>query len=73
VLVEHRLAVRDVVLRVTQEGPDDRSRDEVSAVVALHGGPGVDGNGLRWLLSPLASEMDVVVMDQRGHGLRTRA
>jgi len=69
VLVEHRLAVRDVVLRVTQEGPDDRSRDEVPAVVALHGGPGVDGNGLRWLLSPLASEMDVVVLDQRGHGL----
>ncbi len=68
-LVEHRLAVRDVVLRVTQEGPDDRSRDEAPAVVALYGGPGVDGDGLRWFLSPLASERDVVVMDQRGHGL----
>lgn len=68
-LVEHRLAVRDVALRVTQEGPEERDGDGVRAVVALHGGPGIDGNGLRWLLSPLASEVDVVVIDQRGHGL----
>jgi pimeloyl-ACP methyl ester carboxylesterase len=67
-LLEHRLAVRDVVLRVTQEGPDER-QDGLRAVVALHGGPGIDGNGLRWFLSPLTSERDVVVLDQRGHGL----
>lgn len=68
-LLEHRLAVRGVVLRVTQQGPDDRGHAGVPAVVALHGGPGIDGDGLRWLLAPLASAIDVVVVDQRGHGL----
>jgi pimeloyl-ACP methyl ester carboxylesterase len=69
VLLEHRLSVRGVVLRVTCEGPEDRRLSGVPAVVALHGGPGVDGDGLRWFLRPLASEIDVIVMDQRGHGL----
>ena len=38
-------------------------------VLALHGGPGVDGTKLRFLLAPLADIAQVVVPDQRGHGL----
>lgn len=72
-LVEHRLAVRDVILKVTIDGPEERPEGGAPAVVALHGGPGVDGDGLRWFLSPLASAVDVVVMDQRGHGLSDMA
>ncbi len=38
------------------------------AVVAVHGGPGVDGAGLRHVLAPLADDAELVVPDQRGHG-----
>jgi len=38
------------------------------AVVAVHGGPGVDGAGLRHVLAPLAEDAELVVPDQRGHG-----
>lgn len=41
-LVEHRLAVRDVILKVTIDGPEERPEGGAPAVVALHGGPGVE-------------------------------
>lgn len=37
-------------------------------LVGLHGGPGVDGTGLRYGLAPLADVAQVIVPDQRGHG-----
>ena len=37
-------------------------------LVGLHGGPGVDGTGLRYCLAPLADVAQVIVPDQRGHG-----
>src|SRR5882672_5546782 len=37
-------------------------------LVGLHGGPGVDGTGLRYSLAPLANVAQVIVPDQRGHG-----
>ena len=37
-------------------------------LIGLHGGPGVDGTGLRHSLAPLADVAQVIVPDQRGHG-----
>jgi len=60
-------AVRGVMLRGTVQGrADHRSSD--AAVVAVHGGPGVDGGGLRHVLAPLAERAALVVPDLRGHG-----
>lgn len=37
-------------------------------LIGLHGGPGVDGTGLRYSIAPLAKVAQVIVPDQRGHG-----
>jgi pimeloyl-ACP methyl ester carboxylesterase len=37
-------------------------------LIGLHGGPGLDGTGLRYWLAPLAEVSQVIVPDQRGHG-----
>jgi len=37
-------------------------------LIGLHGGPGVDGTGLRHSLAPLADVAQLIVPDQRGHG-----
>ncbi len=37
-------------------------------VIGLHGGPGIDGGGLRHRLAPLADVAQVIVPDLRGHG-----
>jgi len=37
-------------------------------LIGLHGGPGVDGLGLRHTLAPLADVAQLIVPDQRGHG-----
>ncbi len=37
-------------------------------MVAVHGGPGLDGTGLRHVLAPLAEQAELVVPDLRGHG-----
>lgn len=37
--------------------------------MCLHGGPGIDGSGQRLMFSALTDVADVVVPDQRGHGL----
>lgn len=58
--------LRGVELRGTihyPSGPGDAGR----AVLALHGGPGVDGVGLRYLFRDFDAAT-VVVPDQRGHG-----
>lgn len=38
------------------------------ALVAVHGGPGLDHSTLKATLAPLADEAQVVFYDQRGHG-----
>ncbi|WP_116114866.1 alpha/beta fold hydrolase [Austwickia chelonae] len=42
-------------------------------LVGLHGGPGIDGDQLRYFLGPSAEWADVVVPDQRGHGRSDRS
>lgn len=37
-------------------------------MIGLHGGPGLDGAKLRYLLAPLSDVAEVVVPDMRGHG-----
>lgn len=62
-------AVRGVTLRGTVQGRDDHRGSDAAAVVAVHGGPGIDGGGLRHVLAPLAAHAELVVPDLRGHGL----
>ena len=72
-----RVAVGDVRLSfevygeqrvLTEEGL--RSRP---VVIGLHGGPGSDGTRLRYQLASLADVAQIIVPDQRGHGLSDRA
>lgn len=41
---------------------------EAPVVLGLHGGPGIDGQQLRYFLRPQQAWANVVVPDQRGHG-----
>lgn len=61
--------IRGVTLRGTVQGRADHRAPDASAVVAVHGGPGIDGGGLRYMLAPLAEHAELVVPDLRGHGL----
>jgi pimeloyl-ACP methyl ester carboxylesterase len=60
--------VRGVTLRGTMQGRADHRQSDAAAVVAVHGGPGIDGAGLRLVLAPLAGDAEFVVPDLRGHG-----
>lgn len=71
-MMTHRLRVRGIWLHVSDQGLV-RTQPTQPSVVALHGGPGVDGSGLRYVLAALASECRLVIPDQRGHGLSDRA
>lgn len=44
------------------------SMERRPVLIGLHGGPGVDGTGLRCGLASLAEVAQVIVPDQRGHG-----
>lgn len=68
-----QLAIRGVTLQVTTQNAGVMRPTGAPAVVAVHGGPGVDGAGLRHILAPLSREVSVVVPDQRGHGRSDRA
>lgn len=61
-------AVRGVTLRGTLDGRVAQRAPDTLAVVAVHGGPGLDGAGLRHVLAPLAEHAELVVPDLRGHG-----
>lgn len=63
-----RLQIRDVRLHVSVLGDEWRHGERRPVIVALHGGPGVDGSGLRFLMSPAAEYAQVLIPDQRGHG-----
>ncbi len=62
------LAVRGVTLRGTVHGRAANRAPDAPAVVAVHGGPGLDGAGLRHVLASLAEHVELVVPDLRGHG-----
>jgi proline iminopeptidase len=51
---------------------DDAGVRRYPTVVALHGGPGIDGMGLRHSLAPLTDTAQLVVPDQRGSGRSDR-
>jgi pimeloyl-ACP methyl ester carboxylesterase len=73
-----RVSVGDVALYFEIFGQersiaaDAASIDRHPTLIGLHGGPGVDGGKLRYLLPVLADIAQVVVPDQRGHGLSDR-
>jgi proline iminopeptidase len=71
------VTVDDVRLFFDVEGPklvpDGPVMRECPTLVCLHGGPGLDHSTLRPHLAPLASEMQVVYLDQRGHGRSDRS
>ena len=49
--------------------PDGETVVARPAVVAVHGGPGLDHRGHRGLhLAPLADDVQIIFYDQRGHG-----
>jgi pimeloyl-ACP methyl ester carboxylesterase len=67
--VAHRIEIGDCGIHVTVHRGVRRQDGAGRALVCLHGGPGIDGSGLRLMFSDLADVADVVVPDQRGHGL----
>lgn len=58
--------VRGAMLRGTTQCRQPGSA--TVAVVAIHGGPGIDGGGLRHVLASMADHTQLVVPDLRGHG-----
>ncbi|MBS2533207.1 alpha/beta hydrolase [Catenulispora sp. NF23] len=65
----HTIRVDGTGIYVTVHSAAGRPPGSGRALVCLHGGPGIDGSGQRLMLSALADVADVVVPDQRGHGL----
>jgi proline iminopeptidase len=55
-------------MHVDVQGPEWASGRRRPSVVAIHGGPGVDGAGLRVTLAPVAGYAQLVVPDLVGHG-----
>ncbi|MEY9932272.1 proline-specific peptidase [Catenulispora sp. GP43] len=66
----HRIEVDGCGIHVTvQRGMPQQDGGTRRALVCLHGGPGVEGSGQRLNFSGMTDVVDVVVPDQRGHGL----
>ena len=67
-----RVQVGDVRLYFDVDGmglvPEGPAMRERPALVCLHGGPGPDHTMLKPFLAPLAASMQLVFVDQRGHG-----
>jgi len=67
-----RISLGDVTLWFDVSGPSVLPRGdkvvERPAMVAVHGGPGVDHINLKDGLAPLAEDLQVLYYDQRGHG-----
>jgi pimeloyl-ACP methyl ester carboxylesterase len=68
VAVARRIEIGDCGIHVTVHRGTRRQDEDRPALVCLHGGPGIDGAGLRLMFSELADVADVIVPDQRGHG-----
>src|ERR1700730_507109 len=63
-----RPQIGDVRLHVSVLGDEWQDGVRRPVIVALHGGPGMDGSGLRFLMRPATEYAQVLVPDQRGHG-----
>jgi proline iminopeptidase len=67
-----RISLGDVTLWFDVSGPSVVPRGdtaiELPALVAVHGGPGLDHVNLKAELAPLARHVQVLYYDQRGHG-----
>jgi pimeloyl-ACP methyl ester carboxylesterase len=63
-----RPQIGDVRLHVSVLGDEWHDGNHRPVIVALHGGPGVDGSGVRFLMRPATEYAQVLVPDQRGHG-----
>ena len=61
-----------VWLHVTVRGDEWVGDEQRPAVVGVHGGPGLDGGFLRFVLASASDFAQVVVPDQRGHGRSDR-
>jgi pimeloyl-ACP methyl ester carboxylesterase len=48
--------------------PDGEGVAERPALVAVHGGPGLDHVNMKQALAPLAEDAQIIFYDQRGHG-----
>jgi len=66
--VARRIDVNGCGIHVTVHRGVRRRDESGRALVCLHGGPGIDGSGLRLMFSDLTDVADVIVPDQRGHG-----
>ena len=65
----HRIEIDGCTIYVTVHRGARRQQGSRRALVCLHGGPGIDGSGQRLNFSDLTDIADVIVPDQRGHGL----
>ena len=67
-----RISLGDVTLWFDVSGPSVLPRGDTTverpAMVAVHGGPGMDHVNLKDGLAPLAEDLQVLYYDQRGHG-----
>ncbi|BCJ50106.1 hypothetical protein Asp14428_15810 [Actinoplanes sp. NBRC 14428] len=67
-----RVRAGDVRLHVTTLGDEWRDGSRRPDIIAVHGGPGIDGGMLRLTMRPAAEYAHVVVPDLRGHGRSDR-
>ena len=67
-----RISLGDVTLWFDVSGPSVVPRGDTAvarpALVAVHGGPGLDHINMKAGLAPLAESLQVLFYDQRGHG-----
>ena len=67
-----RISLGDVTLWFDVSGPSVIPRGDSTverpALVAVHGGPGMDHMNLKDVLAPLGADLQVLFYDQRGHG-----
>ncbi|AEV83081.1 alpha/beta hydrolase fold protein [Actinoplanes sp. SE50] len=67
-----RVRAGRVRLHVTTIGDDWRDGVHRPTIIAVHGGPGIDGTMLRLTMLPAAEYAQVIVPDLRGHGRSDR-
>ena len=48
--------------------PQGETVTQRPALVAVHGGPGLDHINMKQALAPLADDVQIIFYDQRGHG-----
>ncbi|MFG3705939.1 alpha/beta fold hydrolase [Micromonospora sp. NPDC047670] len=67
-----RVRAGKVRLHVTTIGDDWRDGVRRPEIIAVHGGPGIDGGMLRLTMLPAAEYAQVIIPDLRGHGRSDR-